>query len=514
MRYLVHFLALAVTIAVRPEKTLEFRKDGKFVQRVLHANSRAPEIPSCVAILKRGSKGEQVRLLQEALNFLAFGGERLAVDGDFGKGTHDALLTFQAIESESWTARLGAKKPVVDGVFNCDDAAALEEQINAKKGSSNEMACTWTKHSGMYSGHFAGGVPIKFKTAFKAQRKCLEMAGDCKAVTCSQGGACPCTLRASMENDLQTSASGEETWIPSPGCYIGRRHTEAEDGDAEDACIDAGSNDGEGASLKESSANNLLSAASAETLKDQVPSIADICNLPGSLAGKVKTETDLPIAQQMEAKGYDVYTEPGEVNVVGVRKVDVETSNMTLDERYSNAFRDDLYIFWKCDGSDAWQIYQTQFTTVPGSGTKGLEGRSLTSVMHPGQYKYAYCQGTHGGNAAMRQVNTVQQYLIFKDASFKQSNGRPVVDNKKNSLNFHGTKSSKIWESTNVNNWSHGCQVTSGSKFFNEVLALIYSSTNAHPHSPPDMANCKDQDGGEKRTNCDACMTYTLLNKA
>lgn len=45
-----------------------------------------------MAILKKGSKGPEVRKLQEALNK---NGSKLTVDGDFGKNTEDAVKKFQ-----------------------------------------------------------------------------------------------------------------------------------------------------------------------------------------------------------------------------------------------------------------------------------------------------------------------------------------------------------------------------------------------------------------------------------
>lgn len=45
-----------------------------------------------MAILKKGSKGPEVRKLQEALNKNGF---KLKVDGDFGKNTEDAVKKFQ-----------------------------------------------------------------------------------------------------------------------------------------------------------------------------------------------------------------------------------------------------------------------------------------------------------------------------------------------------------------------------------------------------------------------------------
>lgn len=47
---------------------------------------------SASEVLKRGSKGDAVRTLQSQLNGLGYG---VAVDGDFGSGTEDAVKHLQ-----------------------------------------------------------------------------------------------------------------------------------------------------------------------------------------------------------------------------------------------------------------------------------------------------------------------------------------------------------------------------------------------------------------------------------
>jgi len=237
--------------------------------------------------------------------------------------------------------------------------------------------------------------------------------------------------------------------------------------------------------------------------------VIDICNLPASFHEKVRSMTTEPdVVRRMRTLNYKVNEEPGHVNVASIRVKNPQASFAKLSEIYSNTFRDTMYIVWRdCDDESKWKVYETDMTTLPGTGSKGLEGRSLTSALAAGQYHNVYCKGTHGGNAAMRHASEMKQWLI-------KSNGKPkysASSSKHHSLNFHGTTSrGTTYESKRVNNWSLGCQVTSGAKFYDEVLALIFSSTEKHPESAGSMRECKNQNSGG-RTDCNRCMTYTLI---
>lgn len=72
-------------------------------------------VPQVRPLLKKGSKGDYVRLLQEWLNAHGYG---LKVDGDFGKLTDAAVRAFQK-----------AKGLVVDGLVGSKTWAALEPRL-------------------------------------------------------------------------------------------------------------------------------------------------------------------------------------------------------------------------------------------------------------------------------------------------------------------------------------------------------------------------------------------------
>lgn len=58
-------------------------------------------------VLKKGSKGGEVKNLQKFLNWYL--GESLAVDGNFGDKTREALMTFQSVEAISVDGAYGGK---------------------------------------------------------------------------------------------------------------------------------------------------------------------------------------------------------------------------------------------------------------------------------------------------------------------------------------------------------------------------------------------------------------------
>lgn len=76
-------------------------------------------------ILKRGSRGEEVKVLQEALNQLGFNSG--AVDGIFGAKTENAVKAFQK-----------AKGLVVDGIVGPKTWAAIDAALNAKKAQTQQ----------------------------------------------------------------------------------------------------------------------------------------------------------------------------------------------------------------------------------------------------------------------------------------------------------------------------------------------------------------------------------------
>jgi len=245
-----------------------------------------------------------------------------------------------------------------------------------------------------------------------------------------------------------------------------------------------------------------------------------------------ETDTKPLVIKAMEKKGYQINEKSGDVNVIGVRLTDPlgvcqgSKTNKCWKTVFTNRFQDKMHIIWKCDNGK-WRHYQTDFTTLPGWDLD-KKGGSLSSVMAPGQYTNSYCLGDHKGTPAMRQCARVKQWLLQRhgvkgtaSVVYKLQNTKPSV--KPHSLNFHGTINGRSKPKQNkgkfpftklVNSWSHGCQVTFGSIFRDEVLPLIGTSMNDEKLADVHLVNPKTSTCVKHRADCKKCTTYTLLNLA
>ena len=83
----------AVNCSKAGYNTRYWSKHGKLPYIIYNEKAVANTVTIELAVLKKGSKGEQVKTLQRLLN--AFG-EKLEVDGDFGSKTYSAVWSYQA----------------------------------------------------------------------------------------------------------------------------------------------------------------------------------------------------------------------------------------------------------------------------------------------------------------------------------------------------------------------------------------------------------------------------------
>lgn len=83
----------AVNCSKAGYNTRYWTKHGRLPYIIYNEKAVANTVTIEMTVLKKGSKGEQVKTLQRLLN--AFG-ENLTVDGDFGSKTHSALWSYQA----------------------------------------------------------------------------------------------------------------------------------------------------------------------------------------------------------------------------------------------------------------------------------------------------------------------------------------------------------------------------------------------------------------------------------
>lgn len=163
------------------------------------------------------------------------------------------------------------------------------------------------------------------------------------------------------------------------------------------------------------------------------------------------------IINALKDKGYVVYDQPYQLNIVGVRNA----------ESQPNKFDDQLYVFYK-DETSKWELKEFPITTD--TGTYWLENpmSSLGSAMlKEGQYIDAYKQGLHKGQyTALTQQKPVTTYRDYdRNAVFDFG--------QKETTGLYGINIHKAGaDSQDVNKWSAGCQVFQKSEDFQEFMQL------------------------------------------
>lgn len=172
-------------------------------------------------------------------------------------------------------------------------------------------------------------------------------------------------------------------------------------------------------------------------------------------AGNISLQS---ILNAMQRKNYAVYTNPYQLNIVGVRSANAQ----------ANSFDDSINVFYK-DGFDSWQFHSFPATTDPGTyylnSPMNVNG---TAIVVPGQYINSHKIGLHRGKyTALVQQGALK---VIRDT------------NKDNTLDFGSTNiATGVFginihkagaNSTKVDNWSAGCQVFARSADFDAFIKL------------------------------------------
>ena len=84
----------------------------------------------------------------------------------------------------------------------------------------------------------------------------------------------------------------------------------------------------------------------------------NIASDPGPINPSNNPDVNVILAT-MRQKNYVVLTKPYQMNIVGIRR---QYEGM----KYSNAFKDDLYLIFKVDNSEKWEIKKYTISTMPG----------------------------------------------------------------------------------------------------------------------------------------------------
>ena len=159
----------------------------------------------------------------------------------------------------------------------------------------------------------------------------------------------------------------------------------------------------------------------------------------------------------LKEKNYQVFTKPYMLNIVGVRTTE-----------QPNKFDDTMNVFWK-DDNNKWILKQYPCTTDPGTYYLLKPMNKLgTAILKEGQYIDGWKRGLHKGKyTALRQAKNV---VVYRD-----SDRNAIFDfNARETTGMYGINIHKAGaDSSEVKNWSAGCQVFKRSADFDEFINLV-----------------------------------------
>lgn len=159
-------------------------------------------------------------------------------------------------------------------------------------------------------------------------------------------------------------------------------------------------------------------------------------------------------------KGYQLYTRPYELNIVGLRSSATE----------ANKFDDQLHVFYKTTGI-SWEYHSFRITTDPGTyWLRNPMQAQGTAILREGQYIHAYAQGMHRGQyKALVQVKPISIIRDYdRNALLDFNNGN--ITKGMYGINIHRANSQGKTKS--IDKYSAGCQVFENAADFAAFLKL------------------------------------------
>jgi hypothetical protein len=169
----------------------------------------------------------------------------------------------------------------------------------------------------------------------------------------------------------------------------------------------------------------------------------------------------------MKAKKYKVFTRPYELNIVGIRSTEEP-----------NKFDDAIFVFFKDDQGN-WVLKQYPATTDAGTYFLLKPINQLgTAMLKEGQWLDSWKIGSHRGKyTALTQSKPVTTYRDYDRNAvfdFGQNTSTGMYG-----INIH--KAGK--DSSEVDNWSAGCQVFKKSADFDEFMAMAQKQKTLYGNS-------------------------------
>ena len=210
----------------------------------------------------------------------------------------------------------------------------------------------------------------------------------------------------------------------------------------------------------------------------------------------VLIETIQKVRARAGGQGYEILSRPYEMNIVGVR-------NSYEGQKYTNAFTDHMYLFYK-DDNNFWQMHKYKISTMPGvykasvvqkkdkkgntynalardskgvnvKATSVMKGRGGLGILREGFYKNVYSIGDHHGNPAMVTINPLVSKkdpgYYTKQKFYRDSSDGMTIKYEKQGEGSVGMYIHKGFPGgVSVDNWSEGCQVFAQKSSFDEFF--------------------------------------------
>src|ERR1035437_9729223 len=151
----------------------------------------------------------------------------------------------------------------------------------------------------------------------------------------------------------------------------------------------------------------------------------------------------------LRSKGYELYTRPYELNIIGVRS----------ESTTPNTFDDEIHVFYKV-APIVWNYHAYKATTDPGTfWLRNPMQPQGTAILSQGQYRGAYQIGLHQGKyKALVQVKPITVIRDYdRDATLDFKNG--TKSKGMFGINIHRASVTGITKA--VDKYSAGCQVFS-----------------------------------------------------
>jgi hypothetical protein len=174
------------------------------------------------------------------------------------------------------------------------------------------------------------------------------------------------------------------------------------------------------------------------------------------------------IKSLLHGKGYELFTRPYELNIVGLR------SKSTLPNR----FDDELHVFYKTSPLH-WDYHVFKITTDPGTfWLKNPMQPQGTAILAEGQYRDAYSIGLHRGKykalVERKPLTIIRDY--DRNAVLDFYNGRKTKGNY--GINIH--RANRIGITKTVDKNSAGCQVFANASDFDAFMKLSEKHKNLY----------------------------------